>query len=116
MRDLNGTRFGLPPFGGHVRVPCWAIRAGSIPELEPAWPGLQLWMAIYSINLGRSDPCYCQEETLAATVGIARRTCRRRLSALRQVQPPNLYSPRHSPCRHHNQRRIQRDMSRLQQL
>ncbi len=72
MRDLSGAPFGLPPFAGHVRVPCWAIRAGSIPELEPARPGLPLWMAIYSVNLGRADPCYCQEETLAATVGIDR--------------------------------------------
>lgn len=94
MRDLSGAPFGLPPFAGHVRVPCWAIRAGSIPELEPALPGLPLWMAIYSVNLGRADPCYCQEETLATTVGITRRTCRRRLSALRQVPGLLLEIPR----------------------
>ncbi len=94
MRDLSGAPFGLPPFAGRDRVPCWAIRAGSIPELEPARPGLPLWMAIYSVNLGRADPCYCQEATLAATAGIARRTCRRRLWTLRQVPGLLLEIPR----------------------
>ena len=57
-------------------------------------PALRVWQTIYSVNLSRADPCFCDEDTLAATVVMARRTLRRRLLLLRQTPGLMLEIPR----------------------
>jgi hypothetical protein len=92
--DLERQNHGIPPFDGHMDVPCWAARAGAVPELRSAVRGIPTWLVILSVNGAAQTPCIASESTLAATAGIARRTSRRRLAALRRVPGLLLELPR----------------------
>jgi hypothetical protein len=76
---------GLAPFHGRVWTPCWALRPGTVSELGSATKAISLWLTIYSVNIPAEVPCYCEEATLGATLGVDRSTVSRRLRLLRQV-------------------------------